>query len=50
MFGLQLDIDPGATATIVLHLKEPAGTGPLVSRMQPMVTPVTFTSTDQSCG
>jgi hypothetical protein len=49
IFRLDLELPRGTTQTIVLHLKEPAGTGSPVIWRQPGVTPMTVEAFSQNC-
>jgi hypothetical protein len=46
---LDLELPRGAAQQLVLHLTEPAGTGPPVILRQPGVTPLAVTLDNQSC-
>jgi hypothetical protein len=50
VYRFDLDLPHGATRTVVLHLAEPAGSGPLQVWKQPGVLPVQVAGTVQSCG
>jgi hypothetical protein len=50
VYDAYVDVPPtGIPVTIVFHLKEPAGTGPVLVREQPLVNPMTTTVTDAHC-
>ncbi len=44
-----VEVAPGRTVTVVFHLREPAGKGPVVVRAQPMINPMTVTTNDAHC-
>jgi hypothetical protein len=48
VFGM--DLAPRRPQLIVLHLREPAGSGPPVTRVQPLVHPMDVTVRDAQCG
>lgn len=50
VFRFDLELPHGSTRTIVLHLSEPAGSGPLDVWRQPGVTPLQVSGVAQSCG
>jgi hypothetical protein len=41
-------VAPGRTVTVVFHLREPAGKGPVEVREQPMINPMTVTTHDDA--
>ena len=49
VYSVLLTLPRGVKQTIVLHLKEPAGSGPLIVRPQPMVNPMSVNVHDSSC-
>jgi hypothetical protein len=49
-FALQVPVPRGRTTTVVLRLKEPAGTGAPVVLRQPLVRPLTVKLDDAGCG
>jgi hypothetical protein len=49
-FRYDLELPQGKTATIVLHLREPAASGTPVIWRQPGVTPLAVSSFNQPCG
>lgn len=50
VFRFDVELPHGASRTIVLHLAEPAGTGPLEVWRQPGVVPVKIDGVAQQCG
>ena len=44
VFTYRMELTPGQTSTLVLHLTEPDDGSPLAVRPQPMVRPVRWTS------
>jgi hypothetical protein len=49
VFVATADVPRGKTTTVVFHLREPAGVGAVVVRDQPMINPMTVTTTDARC-
>ena len=49
VYSVLLTLPTGVKQTIVLHLKEPAGSGPVIVRPQPMVNPMSVSVHDSSC-
>jgi hypothetical protein len=50
IFRLAVELPRGTTQTVVLHLREPAGTGDPIIWRQPGVTPMAVTAFSQPCG
>lgn len=49
IFRMNLELPRGTTQTIVIHLREPAGSGDPIIWRQPGVTPLSVTSANQTC-
>jgi hypothetical protein len=50
VYGAVVNVPPGGKQVVVAyHLKEPAGTGPVQVREQPMINAMTTTVSDNSC-
>ncbi len=49
VFVVVARVSRGGSTTVVFHLKEPAGAGPVLVRDQPMINPMTVTVADARC-
>jgi hypothetical protein len=49
VYSIDLEIPRGTSRTLVLHLTEPSGSGPLLVLPTPMVHPMTVATSDAKC-